>query len=183
MSEEMIVHNCSPTLAGLKTANLFNCSFDSEWEMTASLRRWNEALSGKGICMIPLRKSAKRALVYVYRPGRLARDLLDPRAQEILRSNGYSCKSMGSCLKELIQRLKTQEEFPHEIGLFLGYPTEDVRLFIENEAKNYKFVGCWKVYGNEAEARKTFAKFKKCTDVYSRLQAKGTSVVRLTVAT
>ena len=183
MSEEMIVHNCSPTLAGLKTANLFNCSFDSERGMTASLRRWNEALSGKGICMIPLRKSAKRALVYVYRPGRLTRDLLDPRAQEILRLCGYSGRNSSCCLKELIRRLKTREDFPHEIGLFLGYPPEDVRLFIENEARNYKFVGCWKVYSNEAEARKTFAKFKKCTDVYSRLQAKGTSVVRLTVAT
>lgn len=183
MSEEMIIRNCSPTLAGLKTANLFSCSFESEQEMTASLRRWNKALSGKGICIIPLRRSSKRTLIYVYRPARLAKDLLDPKSQEILRLCGYSCSSASSCLTELIRRLKMQEEFPHEIGLFLGYPPEDVRLFIENKAKNYKFVGCWKVYGDEAEARKTFAKFRKCTDVYSRLQAKGTSVVRLTVAT
>lgn len=183
MSEEMIVHNCSPTLAGLKTANLFNCSFDSEREMTASLRRWNEALAGKGICMIPLRKTAKRVLVYVYRPSKLAKDLLDPRSQEILQLCGYSVRNVNCNLKELMNRLKTQENFPHEIGLFLGYPPEDVRLFIENDGKNYKFIGCWKVYSDEVEARKTFAKFKKCTDIYSRLQAKGTSVVRLTVAT
>ena len=83
---------------------------------------------------------------------------------------------------QLIKRMCADEEFPHEIGLFLGYPPEDVRGFIENGAENCKCVGCWKVYGNVEAAKKTFAKYKKCTDVYSRQQANGKSVERLTVA-
>lgn len=183
MSEETIVRNCSPTLAGLKTANLFSCKFESEPELRDSLRKWNRTLSRKGIRLIPLRRSHNRALVYVYRPGKLARDLSTPETQRILASCDYCNTSVQGALTELIRRLRTQKEFPHEIGLFLGYPAEDVRLFIENKAENYKFVGCWKVYGDEQYARKTFAKFKKCTDVYSRLQAEGTSILRLTVAT
>lgn len=183
MSEEIIVQNCSPTLAGLKTGNLFGCEFDSEQAMTASLRKWNRALSCKGIRMIPMRRRDKGALVYIYRPGRLARDLSTPGAQNILATCGYTDRSVQGALRELVCRLRTQKDFPHEIGLFLSYPAEDVRLFIENHAKNYKFVGCWKVYCNESEAKKTFQEYKKCTSVYSKKLSEGTSILQLTVAT
>ena len=43
--------------------------------------------------------------------------------------------------------------FPHEIGLFLGYPFEDVMGFIENKGENYLCSGCWKVYSCEQDAR------------------------------
>ena len=68
------------------------------------------------------------------------------------------------------------------IGLFLGYPPEDVCGFIENKADACKCVGCWKVYGDEDAAKKLFAKYKKCTDVYCTLFANGRSIERLTVA-
>ena len=80
------------------------------------------------------------------------------------------------------RRLQESGDFPHEIGLFLGYPPEDVRGFIENHAEGYKFVGCWKVYGDEKSAKKQFARYKKCTDVYCSQWANGKSIERLTVA-
>lgn len=39
MSEEMLVRHCAPTLAGLKTGNLFSCEFEDEEAMRFSLRR------------------------------------------------------------------------------------------------------------------------------------------------
>ena len=68
------------------------------------------------------------------------------------------------------------------IGLFLGYPLGDVIGFIKNAGQNCKCVGCWKVYYNECEAIKAFARFKKCTNVYVRLWNQGRSVRQLTVA-
>lgn len=67
------------------------------------------------------------------------------------------------------ERIRQLEDFPHEIGLFLSYPIEDVLGFIENRGKNYILNGYWKVYGNEEEARKSFFKYRKCTDVYHKL--------------
>ena len=55
MSEEIFVHYCSPTLAGIKTANLFSCRFADEKEMRDSVRRLNVALVKKGIRVLPLR--------------------------------------------------------------------------------------------------------------------------------
>ena len=33
MSEELIVRYCSPTLAGMKTGNMFNCTYSDITEM------------------------------------------------------------------------------------------------------------------------------------------------------
>lgn len=51
-------------------------------------------------------------------------------------------------------------EFPHEVGLFLSYPPEDVKGFIDHRTNNFKCAGLWKVYGDEEKARSLFAKYK-----------------------
>ena len=73
-------------------------------------------------------------------------------------------------------------DFPHEVGLFLSYPPQDVRGFIENHAVNYKCAGLWKVYGDEALARRLFDKFRKCTDIYCALWRAGSGIDQLAVA-
>ena len=181
MSEELIIQHCSPTLAGLKTGNIFTCTYESVVEMREDIRRLNRLLVPKGIRILPLRFSGCKGLIYIYRPSKLKQDLEDDRAYELLKKSGYSSDNPCHCVAQLAARLKNHSEFPHEIGLFLGYPPEDVSGFIENKACNSKCIGCWKVYGDEEKARKTFAKYKKCTDVYCEKWAEGKSVERLTV--
>ena len=55
MSEELIVSHCSPTMAGLKTGNLFTCPVKDREELKASLRRMNLRLVPRGVRMIPVR--------------------------------------------------------------------------------------------------------------------------------
>lgn len=182
MSEELLVKHCSPTLAGMKTGNLFTCSFPNEDGMKACVRCWNRTLIKKGLRVLPLRFKNGRALIYVYRPAKLKVDLQHNIAEQILQERGYCTETTERCVVHLVKRLCEYEEFPHEIGLFLGYPPEDVHGFIENRADGFKCIGCWKVYGDAAAAEKTFAKYKKCTDVYCDRFAKGRSLERLTVA-
>lgn len=182
MSEEMLVRHCSPTLAGIKTGNLFACYFSDNYEMKECVRCWNRQLNKKGLRVLPMRFQNGHALIYVYRPAKLTMDLQDDLADRLLRERGYCTETSERCVVHLIKRLYEHEEFPHEIGLFLGYPPEDVCGFIENKADGCKCAGCWKVYGDAEAAQKTFAKFKKCTDVYCDQYAKGKSIERLTVA-
>lgn len=182
MSEELLIRNCSPTLAGMKAGSMFSCTYQTQEELLCDICRLNQMLSHKGIRILLLRCRAGRALVYVFRPNAVAKVLEDETAVSLLKNRGYCQMSLGPCIRELMQRLQKYEEFPHEVGLFLGYPPEDVRGFIENCACHQKCVGCWKVYGDEAAARKTFAKYKKCTDVYCEQWEKGKSIERLTVA-
>lgn len=182
MSDELLVRHCSPTLAGLKTGNLFACPFDDIAELLGAVRRWNRLLGKKGLRMIPLRVEEKRALIYLYRPGRLARDLQQDTARQLLQRYGYGTQTPVRCVSLLRNRLGKGGEFPHEIGLFLGYPPEDVQGFIENKPNSCKSVGFWKVYGDVQKAQKTFARYQKCTKIYCDCHASGRSVERLAVA-
>jgi len=178
MSEELIVRHCAPTLANLKTGSLFVCPITDRPSFFSSLRSLNELLVPKGLRALPLRIREYSALVYLYRPSRLKKDLEDPAAVKILQDHGYSC--YGKCLPKLIERVRASEEFPHEIGLFLGYPPEDVQGFLDH--RPCKCSGCWKVYGDENKAKKTFDLYKKCERVYCQQLARGIDIKRLTVA-
>ena len=173
---------CAPTLAGLKTGSMFSFPYPDRRTMIADVRALNRTLVSRGLCVLPLRYRAGRALLYVFRPGILQRDLKAKAARDILKSAGYAEDKLGPCLNRLRERLNSGEDFPHEIGLFLSYPPEDVRGFIENGAKACKLTGYWKVYGDEETARKTFEKYRKCTESYQRSLDAGIPLARLAVS-
>lgn len=182
MSEELLVRHCAPTLIGLKTGNMFCCRFETEEDERRKLTELNHKLCSKGIRVIPLRHHNGSTLVYLFRPSRLKADLKNKQAIDILRKRGYSQESVNICLAGLIKKLRENDAFPHEIGLFLGYPPEDVGGFIKNRGSGCKCVGCWKVYGDAVKARQTFDKYKKCTEICCSLAAKGYSIERMAVS-
>lgn len=182
MLERYLIEHCSPTLASLKTANLFNVAYACEEALYQNLSGWNQALCHKGVQLFVLRTHRNTALIYVFRKARLENDLQRPGVERFLFTYGYVCTNMEYALERLKTRLADGGNFPHEIGVFLGYPLGDVIGFIENAGQNCKCAGCWKVYCNECEAVKTFARFNKCRDIYLRLWKEGRSVLQLTVA-
>lgn len=181
MSVEDLIRHGAPTLAGLKTGNLFPCAFSSRRELAAQLRDFNRVLVPRGLRLLPLRLGADKALLYLFRPARLSRDLAGREAGRLLDRAGYGARDQRSCLRELSRRLRAGGPFPHEIGLFLDYPPEDVAGFMEHGGKGCKCVGCWKVYGDEAAARRRFTAYKSCTGNYCRRRARGASLESLTV--
>ncbi len=182
MSEDVIVKYCSPTLAGIKTGSLFSGKCMNHSELFSFSRKLNVSLGRKGIRFIPLRFWDEKALVYAFRPSKLFSDIKDKQADVLLSQRGYHTDNCAKCLSRLIKRLNENEEFPHEIGLFLGYPVEDVKGFIENNAACAKCAGCWKVYGDEKKARRLFDQYRKCTRVYEKQWREGKPLKKLTVA-
>lgn len=182
MSEDLLVRNCSPTLAGIKPGNLFSCKYPSQRALTQYIRRINRVLVPKGVRVILMRAQAGSALIYVFRYTAVAKMLQNEQAQKILRRYGYRELRVEPCLCRLMSRFRDQEDFPHEVGLFLGYPPEDVQGFIENKACHQKCTGFWKVYGDPEAAQKTFEKYRRCTRVYCSHYDCGKSIEGLTVA-
>ena len=131
---------------------------------------------------IPLRLNSERALIYAFRPSRLFTELKNEEAEKMLIERGYHTDNCGKCLACLMKRLSENKDFPHEIGLFLGYPVEDVKGFIENKASCAKCIGCWKVYGDEKKAKRLFDQYKKCTCVYEKQWRAGKPLTKLAVA-
>ena len=129
MSEEILIRQGAPTLAGIKTGSLFPCPCedreemcirDSREDLLADIRRLNRRLSPKGLCLLPIRFLAGQALLYLYRPAELRRDLRDARVSELLRQAGYEDESCARCVARLACRFRESGEFPHEVGLFLS---------------------------------------------------------------
>ena len=117
MSEEQVVRNCAPTLAGLKTGNLFACPYESREDLLDFLRSLNRRLGKKGVRAVPLRIRQDKALIYLYRPARLEKDLSCASCEALLSACGYNCRGGSRCLTRLARKLRQQEDFPHEIGL------------------------------------------------------------------
>ena len=180
MSEEYLIRNCAPPLAGIKTGSLFTCPYSSKAEIVSALSGLNQKLLSKGLRVLPLRFSDNRALIYLYRPKRLESDLRQAESARILESLGYGSAGSEQCLVRLSRKLRAQEDFPHEIGLFLGYPPADVCGFMEG--RPCKCVGCWKVYADEAGAKHKFDQYRKCTRIYRAAWENGTDIERLAVA-
>lgn len=180
MSDDVLVRHCAPTLAGLKTANMFMSPFKDRQSLRCEICRLNRILGRKGLRVIPLKTEQGKALIYIFRPERLRRDLRCGEAERVLRECGYNCRSIGSCLSHLRQRLGENGEFPHEIGLFLGYPPEDVCGFIQH--RPCLMTGFWKVYSDAQGAEKKFRQYRKCMEVYSHRLAAGCPLEKLAVA-
>lgn len=183
--EEAMIEHCAPTLAGVKSAGLFRFSPQEPGRFARQFRAWRGALDRRGLNLLVLKRCRRTGayLLYIYRESVLSRELAAPQVRTYLAELGYHAG--GECralLRQLAGRLCFQEEFPHEIGLFLGYPPDDVEGFIRWGAQCYKCVGDWKVYGDEARARRLFAQYKACTRSYQALWRRGKTVEQLAVA-
>ena len=80
---------------------------------------------------------------------------------------------MEEMLEYLRSRMQVRKSFPHEVGLFLGYPPADVRGFIEHRGQGARFAGYWKVYSQVERARELFALYSECSHAFCTRLDKG----------
>lgn len=160
--EQKLAFHTAPALLGIKCANLISLS-KTEFDLSLHTERFNSKAVSKGLKMKILCSCENRALVLIYHEALLKHQLAEAERRAILRQYGYeNFASLEDTLNRLAERIRKETTFPHEIGVFLGYPLEDVVGFIENKGENYKLCGYWKVYGNTEKAKHTFANYDKC---------------------
>lgn len=182
--EEKIVRCAAPTLLGLKVANLINLDRKISDEKAISYCR--AVLSQAGLCLHILSEGPQRRLVLLYRSSALQKLLDEKQVQDFLSQYGYDDFFLPSCLDRLTKHCSFQgnanDYFPHEIGLFLGYPLADVRGYIVNRGKGAKLTGYWKVYDDVASAAHVFSEFKRSSRNLTERYCAGASLMELSVA-
>ena len=115
-----------------------------------------------------------------YRRKLLERILEQPAVLALLARFGYRAgDAIEAHLEYLSMRIRLQKSFPHEVGLFLGYPAEDVEGFIENKGRGFACAGYWKVYANEEETRALFQRYTDCTERLCARLGRGTPMAEL----
>ena len=157
---EVVVRHCAPTLAGIKAGGMINCDrcAAESWMVAAE-----PALQRAGMAQALLWQRSERVLLFIYRPKQLSDDWVREGIEPFMSALGYDIADVEKCIARLQARFAEGCEFPHEVGLFLGYPLADVLGFMKCGGKDYKHNGYWKVYGDEANARRAFEKFSACT--------------------
>ena len=158
-----IINQYAPTLMGVKAGSLvkLNSSVcDFAIDLLASLGTMY-------VGTLVLRSDESNVFILVYNKEKLNKILKNNKTRKFLSKFGYE-GNMESMLLHLSERMKLG--VPHEIGIFLGYPLWDVVGFINHEGKEYKTLGCWKVYAKKDDAIKTFDMIKSsrkmCLDRY-----------------
>ena len=155
-----VVTQCAPVLKGVKISNLITMKPGGWRKIRAYLKK------SRIIC-IPLYADAEKEVLFLYRYEQLERHLKNREVLEFLRSCGYESFEVASVLVRLRRRYQLyagiSKEFPHELGVLLGYPVGDVQGFIDNRGENSLTSRYWKVYQNPKEAEKIF-------DLYDRVK-------------
>jgi hypothetical protein len=178
--EHILAYHCAPTFAGIKAANLLSLNKLFLPEIKSSFDFYNRHLNLIGIYFEILCECNDRILVIVYRKETLWSELSSPPNKAFLETQGYGdWSSLETLFEKLKERISSSMEFPHEIGMFLSYPLEDVLGFIYCKGKEYKCSGYWKVYVNEAVTRKKFEEFTMSRIIFCSKIEEGKSIVQI----
>lgn len=156
-----VILQCAPFLKGLKVSGLISMENESYSEL-------EEMFSGMEINFYKLSCSEGKCLVLFYRPDELEAHVNEAPARELIVQYGYREMNLQQMLERLTGRVKECSEkgmeFPHEIGVFLGYPIEDVKGFIEKEGRESLMTGYWKVYSDPNGARMIFKEYDRAKE-------------------
>lgn len=173
-TEFSIGRHCGVTFAGLKPASLVNLRKGD----CATLARLARCFRRRGFSFVVLRSSAERQTVYVYHEEKLRQVLFSEEVNAFLAAEGYRYTSVLQAISQLKSRMRGKGDFPHEIGVFLGYPLHDVRGFIEDPHGSI-LSGCWKVYADPSAAEREFERYRHCSACICRLMKSGKSLTQI----
>lgn len=156
-NETKIILECAPLILGLRLANIINIT-------RAEFINLKKIFFNSDLSFYVILTTKDKLSLLVYRRNTLSEYFSQPKTKELLEKFGYDTGNMYEMMYTFSLRYKKyinkKADFPHEMGLFLGYPVEDVEGYINNDGKNSLAVGYWKVYEDVNEKIKLFEKFE-----------------------
>lgn len=174
--EVQIAVQCAPLITGIKISNLLITHY-------LNIHRAQELLYKSGISYQILLISNQKAFIFLYKEKELEGYLSKKKVKETLNKIGYQTYRWDSIQASFQKRYREYmlygAAFPHELGLLLGYPVEDVDGFIINGGKNHLYSGYWKVYDNVPEKLKLFQSFEKARETMVLLIFGGLSILEI----
>ncbi len=173
-TEYWMGRNCGVTFAGIKPASLLSIKFE-EVEQAARIA---SCFLQRGIFFLCLKRCRTRCVMLVYRKSALQSILFAQENKKFLQECGYTYTTVEEALRELKKRMQT-DDFPHEIGIFLGYPLCDVKGFLRSPHEGIQLCGYWKVYDDAEGAAKKFDRFRKCSACICKRMQQGESLANI----
>ena len=150
-----IQYDIAPTLAGIKPSSLMTF-INHKREMLNLWDRYKDEITAElKVRYYELRRKDDRVIVLFYQDEILANCLSVWKNKSFLKDQGYGELQRVEDGLGLLEK-RFEKECPHELGIFLGYPVEDVIAFIESKGAPCLACKYWKVYQDVENALKTF---------------------------
>lgn len=168
-----IAYSAAPTIAREKASSLVAFNNNNKRNLYKFWEKYKKEIEVEfPFKFYELKNNNKGAVVLVYNEEKLNRILLEEKNLNFLKRFGYK-KNMN--IKECLNLLSSRYEnaCPHEIGIFLGYPIDDVIEFIDCPNKQCLMFGYWKVYHNPEKAKDIFKKYDMAKDKMINLITQG----------
>ena len=170
----VIIRNAAPTIRKHKTSSLIN--FNNSNSNRNLYNLWgkykNEVRDRLDVDYFELKKDKSNILVLFYDSEKINLSIKDNKNMEFLKRFGYNeHMDAAQCLSLLSNRF--QYMCPHEIGVFLGYPIEDVTSFVDCPNTKCKMVGYWKVYHDIESAEVIFNLYDEIKNANIQLMMRG----------
>lgn len=160
--ERELAVRAAPALLGIKPANLLTIE-GTDVFVSDNIMRFNARAEDRGLRIIELKRLEGRTLMLLSNDRLLNEYLIKSEVREMFGGFGYGdCYGCRQHMQKLRKRMAENGDFPHEVGLFLGYPAADVKGFIENKGRNFLLCGYWKVYHDAENALRTFRRYDGC---------------------
>lgn len=175
----LLAYHCMPALLKLKPSNLVNVKHKNRNNRDEFLTALEEELRPFDCCCYRFYENREMLLLFIYHKDEVERVLLQTRCKEILQSYGYQygAQLVDNVLTQLSERYHSYQQkstdFPHEMGIILGYPPADVEDFIRNKGKRYALSGVWKVYHDVEGAKRSFALYHRVREETMRMLRSG----------
>lgn len=177
--EVKIANQCAPVLAGVKPSNMLVLE-------NKHIRDVVRVLEGTGLSWRCLYAGEEKNIWLLYRKEAMEEIVGGKEQMLFLKEWGYKEDTLERMLIKFSQRFRQYRKdknlpFPHEMGVFLGYPMADVKGFIKYEGKNYLYCGYWKVYENVEERKELFRTYEEIRKVFVEEARKGKNLWQITV--
>ncbi|OON99820.1 MAG: hypothetical protein ATN35_10565 [Epulopiscium sp. Nele67-Bin004] len=160
--ENYMLYNLSPVIKGVKPA--ITLSINKSKALYDAWNQMNEQfLVSLGLKSVLLRETSTSIILYIYDEQQLSDVVCVQEVGEFLINLGYNLDNIQAIVDNLIHRY-TLFNCPHELGIFLGIPIDDVKDFMICSDKPCVLCGYWQVYNNVDEAKKIFLAYDKAKD-------------------
>ena len=161
-----LVLELAEVLQGAKPANLV-CLANKRRSCGRNLYLlWKEhgaaLLEESGLKVRVLADRGTSLLLLLYCPEALMSLLAQKSVRVILGKAGYQEPADSERVLSELEKRTAGEGFPHEIGVFLGYPLKDVVGFMGWTRLSFTCQGPWKIFGNPAESLRLAEAHREC---------------------
>lgn len=161
-----LVESLAPLILGIKPSVLLNVSTESEmeWQEFEGLYTQQRPLKIRKI-----RELNGRMQVIFYQSELLDSVLRQNSIQEFLRTLSYPKQYSLDIYLNLLRHRIISFKFPHEVGVFLGYPLKDVLGFMGLLPLPYRKTQGWRIYGDETLSNQVYEKYRQARNIMKRL--------------